>query len=240
MSISTSAYEKQQETITLLNALGEEYGLATGFNYAGLIKLSQDSRIDLEPIVRMLGGLQGADPEETKKIRYLYAIKLGTVKVKVPKSVLDQKELIPPKMPPELGLKESAEITYIDGLRDRKSGLIYFPINHRDILTEYILPSEYDNGMDEIREEINTHVTEFLRYKNKSFMLYEADGISFDTRLGSEVPPFRTYQMELIDGETEEVRYKLIYGQGKLLYKKGNLPFDRLVNTLKRIGRWEH
>ncbi len=234
-----SAYEKQQDTITLLKAIGEKYVLTPDFNYAGLIKLSKDSRIDLEPIVRMLGGLQGADPEQTKKIRYLYAIKLGTVKVKVPKSVLDQKELIPPKMP-ELGLKESAEISYIDGLRDTKTGYVYFPINHRDVLTEYILPSEYDHGMDEIREEINAFASEFLRNKNKSFMLYEAEDISFDTRLGSEVPLFRTYEMELIDAVTEEVRYKLVYGQGKLLAKKGNLPFDRFVSTLKRIGRWEH
>jgi hypothetical protein len=238
--IVSEPFARQQESINMLTLLAEKHGVKVdSADIKKMLKFAEYIKMDVESAMRILAGEQALSPEQRKKIRYLFAKEFGKVSIKVPAA-----ELIPPEitLPPkfrELGLEESTEISYIDGLRDGKTGMVYFPINHRDKLTLNIPPSMYDHGMDEVREEINSFLSEFLRYKNKSFDLYEAEDISFDTRLGSEVPEFRTYEMELIDAVTEELRYALKYGQGKVLYKKGNLPFDRFVNTLKRKGKYE-
>lgn len=202
-------------------------------------KLAYDLNMTYERLDRIIQKKELIDKELALRIRYLWQIIFGKVRIKAPKSILDKEELIPPK-PPKLGLKESTEISYIDGLRDSKRGIFYFAINYRDKLPEYILPSKYDHSMDEPREDMNSFLTEFVRHKNKSFVLYEADSITFDTRLGSEVPSFRIFEMEFIDIETESLRYGFTYGQGKIIFKKGNLPFERWVNMLKKIRKWEH
>lgn len=233
-----SAFERQEESFRMLMKLSESRGIKEDSgNIKKILKLAEDLRFDVESYLRILAGLQSISPDQRKRIRYLHAKELGKVAVKVPKPVLEH-ELVTPK-PPELGFRECSEISYIDGLRDSKTGVVYFVGNHRDKQIKYILPSEYDHAMDEIREEINSFISEFLRYKNKAFDLYEAEGFSFDTRLGHECPEFRTYEFELIDVGTEEVRYKLIYGRGKLIDKKGNLPFDRFITIIKKIGRYE-
>lgn len=234
-----SAFERQEESIKNLVELAEKQGIKIDSgNFKKILKFSDFVKIDVESVLRILTGEQTLTPEQRRRIRYLYAIEFGEVKTKVPRSILEPEELRPPE-PPELGLRECSEHTYIDGLGYRKTGLVYFAINHRDKQVSYVLPSQYDFAMDEPREEINSFLAEFFRHKSKSLVLHESESISFDTRLGPECPPFRTYEMELIEVETEELRYALTYGQGKILFKKGNLPFDRFASTLKKTGRFE-
>jgi hypothetical protein len=237
MVMSGSAFKEQQEGIRKFIELAEKHGVKVdSADIKKMLKFAEYIGMDVEAAMRTLVGEQGLTPEQRKKIRYLFALEFGKVETRVPRSVLEPEEL---PEPPELGLEKCSEQIYIDGLGDRKTGIVYFAINHMDIQVKYVLPSRYDFAMDEPRGEINYFLAEFFRHKSKSLVLHESEGISFDTRLGPECPPFRTYEMELIEVETESLRYALRYGQGKVLFKKGNLPFDRFVETLKRVGKWE-
>jgi hypothetical protein len=233
----SGAFQEQEESIKKLIKLAEKQGVEIDSgNFKKILKFSDFVKIDVESVLRILTGEQTLSPRERKRIRYLHDIEFGEVAVKVPRSVLEPEEL---PEPPELGLEKCSEQTYIDGLGDRKTGIVYFAINHRDIQVKYVLPSRYDFAINEPRGEINYFLAEFFRHKSKSLVLHESEGISFDTRLGPECPTFRIYEMELIEVETESLRYALRYGQGKVLFKKGNLPFDRFVETLRRVGKWE-
>ncbi len=226
------SYQEQEELKAQLSTLAEK-GLAE------LYKLASELKIGSEDLLRMLANVQGISPELGRRIDYLWQIRFGKVHVKAPKSRLDEpEELLAPRMP-ELGLPESSELSYIDGLRDHKTGNFYFAINHRDKLPRYVPPPQYDHGMDGIRPQVNSFFSEFLRHKNKSFLLYEAEDFSFDTRLGTEVPPYRIYELELIDIETESLKYGFRYGQGKVLFTHGNAPYARFSEILKAIGLWE-
>lgn len=229
--VSASAYEKQQETITLLSALGEKYGLTTGFNYVGLIKLSQDLRVELESIVRILGGLQGVDPEQGKKIRYLYAIKMGKVHIEVPKPFLE-----PPK-PPELEIRKCSTLTALSGLEHGTT--LYMASNHRDVLPYFIEHENYDGAMNPVRVWIDDWATNSFRKKDKAMGLVIAPELSISTHHQNDCPEARRYEYELIDNYTEEIKYGIKYTQGKIVWSKGNLPLQDIVSILKNIGKWE-
>jgi hypothetical protein len=224
-----SPYENQEEALRLLRALSEKYGLAKDLNYIGLIKLSEDLKIGIEDLVRILGGLQGVNSGLRKRIRYLHAIKLGKVSVKVPPA-----QLIP-EITPEIEGKRCILYVYIDALEHRFS--VYFAINYKDLLPYYV--DRYDLGMNEIREYLNEFFVKFMRVKDKSMSLVESD-LSEEVRYDGECPKnYRVFEVELIEIETETMRYGLKYSRGKVLKVVGNLPVNEIVRILKKSGYWE-
>ena len=223
-------YEDQEEALQSLRALSEKYGLS-GTNYLGLLKLSQDVKIGLESIVRILAGLQSIDPNERKRIRYLHILKLGKVSVKVPPA-----QLIP-ETTPEIEGKRCSLFVYIDALEHRLS--VYFAINYKDLLPSYIEYDRYDFAMNEIREYLNEFFVKFMRIKDKSMSLVESD-LSGEVRYDNECPKKdRVFEVELIEIETETMRYGLKYSKGKVLKVVGNLPVNDIVKIIKRSGFWE-
>ncbi len=133
--------------------------------------------------------------------------------------------------------KKCSSFIYIDGLED--SGTVYFALNHKDFLPTYVDYSEYDHVMDAVREYLNDFIRNFFRSKDKSMRLVEASSPSQDTRYDEECPDSRRYEFELIDIETESLRYGLVYSKGMIVSSKGNLPLLRIVAVLKSIGAWE-
>ncbi len=134
-------------------------------------------------------------------------------------------------------VKKCPGFLYIDGLEH--SGTIYFALNHKDILPTYVGYAGYDHAMDSVREYINPFMRRFFMSKNDAMGLVEASSLSMDTRYGEECPAARRYEFELVDIETESLRYGLVYSKGRVVFSKGNLPIDRIVPLLKSIGAWE-
>ncbi len=133
--------------------------------------------------------------------------------------------------------KKCSSFEYIDGLEDH--GTVYFALNHKDFLPAYVGYDQYDHAMDAVRDFINDFIRNFFRSKDKSMGLVEARSSSMDTRYGDECPDSRRYEFELIDIETESLRYGLVYSKGMIVSSKGNLPLLRIVAVLKSIGAWE-
>lgn len=225
-----SPYENQEEALRLLRALSEKYA-ASGTNYLGLLKLAQDLKIDVESVVRILAGLQSIDPFEKRKIGYLHALKLGKVSVKVPPA-----QLIP-EITLDIDRKRCSLFVFIDALEHKLS--VYFAINYKDLLPNYVEYDQYDFAMKEIREYLNEFFVKFMRIKDKSMSLVES-GLSGETRYDGECPKnHRVFEVELIEIETETMRYGLKYSKGKVLKVVGNLPVNDIVKILKRSNNWE-
>jgi len=134
-------------------------------------------------------------------------------------------------------VKKCSGFEYVDGLEDR--GTVYFAVNHKDFLPAYIDYSEYDHAMDAVRDYINEFMRTFFRSKDKSMGLVEASSPSMDTRYGEECPDSRIYEFELVDIDSDQLKYGLVYSKGRVVFSKGNLPIDRIVLLLKSIGAWE-
>ncbi len=138
---------------------------------------------------------------------------------------------------PVIEVRKCSSFEYIDGLQD--SGTVYFALNHKDFLPAYMEYTDYDHAMDEVRDFINEWIRNFFRSKNNAFGLVEANAPSMDTRIEDECPDSRRYEFELIDIETEDLRYGLVYEKGKFTSIHGNLPISQIALMLKKIGAWE-
>jgi hypothetical protein len=176
----------------------------------------------LHKIIRME---EPITPGLARKLRYLWQIRLGTTKVKVP---------IPFLKP---GIRECRTITCLSGLAH--GDLVYMAINHRDVLTDYVEIETYDDSIVPIRDYLDDWVATFFRRKDKAMELVKSAGFSVSTHYEQDCPDSRRYEFEFMDNDTEEMRYELIYTKGQIIKKKGNLPFEEIVSILKKIGRWE-
>lgn len=217
MVLNGSSFEMQEETIRLLSGLSEKYGLTEGFNYIGLIKLSNDVKIELESLVRILAGLQGITPAQRKRIRYLSAIKLGKVHFPGPKP----------------GIPESSAFFYLDSLYGKKDP--YLDPVYWDKLTYFVTEEEYDGALTRVRNKINKVLDGWY----KTLHVEPADYISVATLTEHEIPEKRVFELNVIDRETGAPQYALSYFAGEVQIFYGNLPLDKIVAILKMEGAWE-
>lgn len=81
--VNGSAFQRQKERQQRIKDLAERY------TYAALYLLATDLRLDPEGLLRIIGGVQGINPELARRIDYLWQIIFGTVYYPAPKSVLD-------------------------------------------------------------------------------------------------------------------------------------------------------
>ncbi len=188
-------------------------------------KFAADLGISLERLHKIIRMEEAITPELARKLRYLWQIRLGTTKVKVPMPFLKP------------GIRECRTITCLSGLAHKDT--VYMAINHRDVLTDYVETQTYDRSIVPIRDYLDDWLATFFRRKDKAMELVKSSGFSVSTHYEQDCPDSRRYEFEFKDIDTEEMRYELIYTKGQIIKKKGNLPFDEIVAILKRIGKWE-
>ncbi len=218
-------FQKQEESIRMFKKLSESRGIKEDSgNIIKILKLAEDLKIDGESFLRIHAGLQSISPEQRNRIRYLYAKELGKVSIKAPKPFLE----------PEI--KRCTTFTYLTGLEHENT--LYFAINHRYVLPDFVEYGDYDRAIDTVRNFLDSWAETFFRKKDKSMQLVKASEPSMSTHFGNDCPDAKRYEFELIDNETEEIRYKLIYSKGKIVQSTGNLPLDESVSILKKTG-WE-
>jgi len=210
--------ERQEKTIDL----------AEIYTYAALYLLATDLRLDPEGLLRIIGGLQGINPELGKRIDYLWLEKFGTSYYPAPKSVLD--------MEIEIGtIEKSSAFFYRDpmhGIEKEYKDVVFW-----DILTEQINEQEYnkDNALFRVRKKIIPVLDKFY----KTLYVSPSEHISIATLFGDERRKHRTFELHIIDTKTKSVQYSLSYSQGDLQVSDGNLQTDVIVYILRTEGIWE-
>ena len=217
-----NAFESHKESEQKIKDLAEIY------TFAALYLLATDLRLDPEGLLRIIGGVQGINPELAKRIDYLWLQNFGTVYYPAPKSVLD--------MEIELGtIEKSSAFFYRDpmiGIKEEYKDVVFW-----DILTEQINEQDYDkdNALFRIRQKIIPVLDNFYQHLYVS----PSEHISVATLFGDERRKNRTFELHIIDRETKEVQYSLSYSQGDLQVSDGNLQTDIIVYLLRSEGYWE-
>jgi hypothetical protein len=231
-----SAFKEQEEGIKKFKGLAEKHGVKVdAADIKKILKFAEYVKMDVESEMRILAGEQGLSPQERKKIRYLYAQEFGKVKTKVPRSILDL-VVIPPE---PLGIEgtKCSLLIHIDALEHKL--IAYFAINYMDFLRERVEYQNYDGAIGRPRKYINEFFVNFTRVKDKSMGLVESE-LSMEVRYNEECPKkYRVFEMEMIEIETETLRYGLKYANGRVLKSVGNLPIKEIVRILKSVGAWE-
>jgi hypothetical protein len=232
-----SAFERQEESIKMLAELAQKQGIEIDSgNFKKILKFSEFVRVDVKSLLRILTGEQTLTPQQRKRIRYLYDIEFGKVYVRVPPA-----ELIPPKIiPPEplrIAVPNCSLLIHIDALEHDLTA--YFGINYMDFLIKHIEYMHYDGAIEPPRNYLNGFFANFMRVKDKSMSLVESE-LSMEVRYDEECPKkYRMFEMEMIEIETETLRYGLKYANGRVLKSVGNLPIKEIVRILKSVGAWE-
>lgn len=212
-------------------------------------KLASDLGVTADYLISLVEKKRGITPSLSKKLRYLWAIKIGKVKVPVPPP--PEPPVVPPKPieAPEVERK-CIQFGYEDALVNEETSNEYLSIDHIDTLPEYVEKSEYDYAMKEIRKEVNLFFSEWITFKGKLFVLEEIDDVEPNVLYNDECGDYRTYEFVVVDLEedkyhtiftpSEVIKYAFKYGQGRIIKSVGNIPvLDDFVATLKRIGKWE-
>lgn len=223
-----NAFSKHEERKQKLKQLAEKV------QYEALLRFASNLGISAEDLLRILADIQGITPELGRRIDYLWVIEFGKVLVEVPRSILDL-VIIPPK-PLEVEGRKCSLFIHIDGLEHGFS--IYHALNYKDYLPTHIRYHLYDGALDSPRNYLNEFFVNFMRVKDKSMTLVESE-LSLEVRYGEECPKSRVFEMELIEIETETLRYGLKYANGGVLKSVGNLPIKEIVRILKSVGAWE-
>jgi hypothetical protein len=237
MTLSESAFKAQETSIRKLKCLAEKHGVKVdSADIKKMLKFAEYIKMDVESELRVLADEQGLTPQQRKRIRYLYDIEFGKVLVKVPPA-----ELIPPKViPPEpltIEGRSCSLLVHIDALEHNL--IAYFAINYKDFLIERIEYSRYDGAIERPRNYLNEFFANFIRAKDKSMSLVESE-LSMEVRYDEECPKkYRIFEIEMIEIETETLRYGLKYANGRVLKSVGNLPVKEIVGILKSVGAWE-
>ncbi len=225
--IMAVSFQKQEERKARLSQLAEK-GLAE------LYKLASDLKIGSEDLLRILANVQGISPELGRRIDFLWQIRFGKVLIKAPKP-----ELIPPITSPKpLEIERKCSLLiHIDALEHNL--IAYFAINYKDFLTEHIEYPHYDEAIDRPRKYLNEFFVNFTRVKDKSMGLVESE-LSMEVRYDEECPKkYRVFEMEMIEIETETLRYGLKYANGRVLKSVGNIPIKEIIRILRREKVWE-
>ena len=220
-------YEKHEERKNKLKELSQKV------QYGALLGLASKLGISAEDLLRILAEVQGIDPELGRKIDLLWEIEFGSVKIEVAKPFLNQNTQEQLKNQ----LRKCRTETHLMGLEH--GDIMYIAINHRDVRPYFEETETPDLDVVPVVEYINDWVTTFFRRKDKAMKLVKALRPSMSTHYGHECPESRYYEFELIDNENEETKYRLIYSQGKIVKKIGNLPAIEIAALLKKIGKWE-
>jgi hypothetical protein len=237
MVMSESAFEAQQTSIKKLIEMAEKHGVKIDSgNFKKILELSDFVKIDVESVLRILTGQQTLTPAQRKRIRYLHAIALGKVYVKAPPAKLIPPKVIPPE-PLTIEGRSCSLLVHIDALEHNL--IAYFAINYKDFLIERIEYSRYDGAIERPRNYLNEFFANFIRAKDKSMSLVESE-LSMEVRYDEECPKkYRIFEIEMIEIETETLRYGLKYANGRVLKSVGNLPVKEIVGILKSVGAWE-
>lgn len=248
-----NAFTKHEERKKKLKELSEKV------QYKALLRLAKALGITPEDLLRILAGFQGITPKLGRRIDYQWAIEFGKVKIEVPKPFLEPEiisvepiketmkvsairepflkpEIIVPE-PPKVDIKKCTTITRLSGLEDKNT--IYDAINSSDGHTDLVDYKNYDHAIDTIATWLEEWTVKFFRKKDKAMRLVKATELSISTHYDTDCPKSRRFEFELIDIETEELKYGFIYTKGQITWSLGNLPLSEIVYVLKRIGVWE-
>lgn len=248
-----SAYQKHEERKNKLKKTVEKV------QSEALLGLASKYKISADELLRILAGIQGITPELGRRIDYLYVIEFGKVKIEVPKPFLEPEivsaepiketmkvsairepflkpEIIVPE-PPKVDIKKCTTITRLSGLEEKNT--IYEAVNSRDVHTDLVEYKNYDHAIDTIATWLEEWTVKFFRKKDKAMRLVKATELSISTHYDTDCPKSRRFEFELIDIETGELRYGLIYTKGQITWSLGNLPLSEIIYVLKRIGVWQ-
>jgi len=198
-------------------------------------RLADDLKISSELLQKIIEKKEAITPGIARRLRYLYAIKLGKIKIKVPKPLLVPPIEVPP--PPKVEIKKCTTFTRLSGLEDKNT--IYEAENIRDVLPNFVEYKDYDHAMDPIGTWLEEWSVTFFRKKDKAMRLVKAAELSMSTHYQNECPESRRFEYELIDIETGKPRYGFIYTKGKIIWSLGHLPLPDIIFVLKKIGAWE-
>ncbi len=231
-----NSFQKQEEGIKMFKELSQSKGVKEdAANIKKILEFAEYVKFDVESVMHILAGEQSLSPEQIKKIRYLHAEEVGKVRVPAPRSILDL-VIIPPE---PLGIegRKCSLMIHIDALEHNL--IAYFAINYKDFLTEYVEYPSYDGAIEHPRNFMNEFFVNFTRVKDKSMGLVESE-LSLEVRYKEECPKkYRVFEMELIEIETETLRYGLKYANGRVLKSVGNLPVKEIVKILESVGVWQ-
>lgn len=221
-----NAFERHEESKNRLKNLYERY------TYAALYLLATDLRLDTESLLRIIGGLQGMSQELRKRINLLWVIKFGTTYFPAPRPVLE----------PEMEtMEKGSAFFYRDPLYGEKDP--YKDLVLWDILPNFISEQDYNNALTRVRNKIIPLMDEFY----KTLHVEPTENISVATLYGPERREHRTFELHLIDRETDrntdivtyKVKYALAYSQGEMQVCDGNLPVESILNILRAEGDWQ-
>jgi hypothetical protein len=218
-----NSFEKQETQKGKLKDLAERY------TYAALFLLGEDLRLDPQSLLMILGGRQGISPALGKQINYLWQINFGTVYHPAPKSVLEI----------EIEEIEKSSVFYYKDSFVGKTDIYKDPI-FWDILTQNISEEEYNknNALLRVRNKIIPVLDELY----KTLHVDRTEYMSVAPLFGPERRKNRTFELHIIDRETEEVQYALSYSKGELQVSEGNMPpvtANKIVYILRTEGTWE-
>lgn len=226
---SGNAFTKHEERKRKLKKMVEKV------QSEALLGLASKHKISAEELLRILAGIQGITPELGRRIDYLYVIEFGKVKIEVPKPFLNIDIVVPE--PPKVEIRKCTTITRLSGLEDKNT--IYDAVNSRDVHTDLVEYINYDHAIDPIATWLEEWTVKFFRKKDKAMRLVKATELSISTHYDNECPKSRRFEFELIDIETGELRYGLIYTKGQITWSLGSLPLSEIIYVLKKIKVWE-
>jgi hypothetical protein len=181
-------------------------------------KLAQELKTTPDRLQDFLQNKELIPEDIAIRLRYLWALRLGTSYHPALASVLDE--------PDECSIY--AMVFKIVGKNEKQ----YKTAHIKDVLTRKIDNKDYDWALSIVMPQINP----ILQNSFKGNLEIEEDkGLSYG--ITSVCPQFRRFELEIL--RDDGMQYSLIYSRGILKEADAGLPSQKIITVLKNEGFWE-